>query len=112
MARIGAFGFVMLALLLVLGCGGKPASVQETGLDLSFPHCYSFEAWVWIDDNYIGSFTSEQPSRIDLAPGSHTLYAKSNIVVADSFFCWTTSFNITQDEITFVSLDCYGHGCR
>jgi hypothetical protein len=112
MVRIGAFVLIILVLGMWLGCGGKPASVQQTGLNLTFPHCGTFEASLWIDNDYVGSFTSEQPSLIDVKPGGHTLYAKSNMVQGDSFFCWTTSFNITSQKITFVRLDCTGHGCR
>ncbi len=112
MVRIGSFAVTILALFLLLGCGEKTASVAETGLEINFPHCIPFNAQVWIDDEYFGSFTSERPSLLGVAVGSHTFYAKSNLVVADSFFCWTENFSITDGRITFLALDCYGHGCR
>lgn len=112
MVRVGAFAMIIMVLMLWLGCGGKPATVQETGLNLTFDDCGTFEAWLWVDNDYVGSFTSEQPSIIDVSPGGHTLYAKSNMVQGDSFFCWTTDFSITNQKITFVKLDCAGHGCR
>jgi len=112
MVRIGSFAMTILALFLLLGCGEKAVSVQETGLEINFPHCLEFNAEVWIDDEYFGSFPSQRPSLLSVAAGSHTFYAKSNLVVVDSFFCWTENFSITDGSITFLALDCYGHGCR
>jgi hypothetical protein len=113
MFRISAGALTLLTLFLLIGCGGKPASVQESGLELSFADCYVFNAEVWIDEDYVGSYPSGQPSLIEgVAEGSHTLYAKSNIVVADSFFCWTTNFSISKDKTTYLTLGCDGHGCR
>jgi len=114
MVRIGAFALTVLALFLLLGCGEKAATVQQTGLELAFPHCLPFNAEVWIDNNYFGSFTSQRPSLLEVAVGSHTLYAKSNLSVhkPDTFFCWTENFSVADGKITYLSLDCYGHGCR
>ncbi|MDD4856923.1 MAG: hypothetical protein PHD74_02325 [Candidatus Krumholzibacteria bacterium] len=113
MFRISACALIILTLFLLLGCGGKPASVEEYGLELAFSNCYTFMAEVWIDDTYVGEYTSERSSLIEgVADGSHTLYAKSNIVVADSFFCWTTDFSMSKDKTTYLTLECPGHGCR
>jgi len=112
MVRIGAFVLTVLILCLLLGCSEKTTESVQTGLELSFMNCFSFNAWVWIDGDYKGAFTSERPSVIEVAEGSHTLYAKSNIVVADSFFCWTQDFSVSGGEVTDLQLDCAGHGCR
>jgi hypothetical protein len=114
MVRIGAFVFMALALVLLLGCGEKATTTQDMGLEVTFPHCLPFNAEVWIDDNYIGSFTSQRASLIDVAAGSHSIYAQSNLHVQDpdSFFCWTENFSIADGKITYLVLDCYGHGCR
>jgi hypothetical protein len=112
MVRIGAFALMVMAFFLFLGCSEKSTASEEIGVQVSFPHCLSFEALIWVDDTYVGAFSSERPAVLEIAAGSHTLYAKSNLVVADSFYCWTQDFSVASGKLSYVELDCYGHGCR
>jgi hypothetical protein len=113
MFRVGAFALVVLVLSLFFGCSDKTSDVKPTGLELSFPNCLSFNAQVFVDNNFVGSFSSERAWFIDVATGSHTLYAHANIVVVkgDTSFCWTQNFNVADGQTTRVQLDCRTGGC-
>ena len=104
---------ILIAMIFVYGCGEKSTSVQETGLDLRFANCFIFAVWVEIDGNYQGTFSSERSGFIPLKAGSHTLYARSNMELADTgeYYCWTTDFTVSKNKITTVLLDCEGHTC-
>jgi len=112
MIRIGAATAMILVLLMVFGCEDKAAETQATGVNLDFENCLTFSAWVWIDGDYYDSFTSEQPSFLELSAGSHTLYARSNVIAGDSFFCWNKEFSVADQQATDLILDCDGAGCR
>ncbi len=112
MTRVGAFALLILFVSLVVGCSEKTASVQETGIRLGFSNCLTFAAWVWIDGYYVGTYTSEQPSLIDVTAGGHTLFVRGNIVVGDSSFCWTQDFSVSEEQVTEVTLDCVGAKCE
>jgi hypothetical protein len=111
MVRLGVFVSLVLFVSLLIGCSEKATSVQETGLDLRFANCLTFSAWVWIDGGYMGSYTSEQPNIIDVPAGGHTLFVRGNIVVADTSYCWTGNFRVSEGQITTVVLDCRGAKC-
>jgi hypothetical protein len=111
MARIGGMALITAALFLFFGCSEKTTGNEETGVAITFPHCQTFNAHVWIDNNDVGSYSSEHEAIIELAAGAHSLYSKANVVVADTTYCWTTSFSVTKGQVTSLELDCYGHGC-
>lgn len=111
MARLGAFVALIVLLSLLFGCAEKTTSVQQTGLELRFANCLTFAAWVWVDGSYVGTYTSDQPNEIDVAPGSHSLFVRGNTVVADTSYCWTTSFSVSDGELTRLVLDCVGAKC-
>lgn len=112
MARVGAFAAITLLIALMIGCAEKTSSTEQTGLELVFDNCITFAAWVWIDGEYVGTFTSEQPSVIELAAGGHSIFARSNMVVGDSSYCWTRSFSVSDGQTTEVVLDCVGARCQ
>jgi len=117
MRRVGVASVVMvLALFVLFGCGKETGSeAKVTGIELRFDSCLTFSAWVWIDDNYEGTFTDEQPTVLEIPAGEHVLYARSNMFVnqtSDTVFCWTENFNVSQDEVTLVRLNCHGHRCE
>jgi hypothetical protein len=111
MVRIGAVALMAVSLFMLLGCGEKSTETTRTGVDLSFRNCLSFEAWVWIDQVYVGSFTSDLPSFIEYKSGSHTIYAKSNLIAGDTCYCWTKTFSVSDGKATSLILDCIGAGC-
>ncbi|MCX5753951.1 MAG: hypothetical protein NTW97_09990 [Candidatus Krumholzibacteria bacterium] len=108
MFRVGAFILIMLACSLFPGCSEKTSEAQPTGLELGFANCITFNAWVFIDDNPVGSFSSERAWFIDVATGSHTLYVESNVtmVSGNTKFCWTENFSVAEGRITHLDLDC------
>ncbi len=113
MKRIGIM-LMVLVLVFIYSCGDKDSEgVQETGLELRFKNCITFAVWLWIDGEYQGTFTSEESNFIPIGAGSHTLYAKSNIVLTetDEYFCWSTKFSVSDGKVTYLTLDCEGHAC-
>lgn len=116
MRRVGVASVLMLLALFVLfGCKQTGTAAKVTGIELHFDSCLTFSAWVWIDDNYEGTFTDEQPTVIEIPAGAHVLYARSNIYVdqsSDTIFCWTQNVNVEKDEVQPVRLNCHGHRCE
>lgn len=116
MKRIGAI-MLILILVSIYSCGDKSTEeVQQTGLELSFKNCITFAVWLWIDDEYQGTYTSEEPNFIPIGAGSHTLYAKSNLVITgteqeEHYFCWSKDFSVQDGKVTYLMLDCEGHNC-
>jgi hypothetical protein len=113
MFRVGAFILIALVLSLFFGCSEKTSEAQLTGLELGFMNCITFNAQVTIDDNYVGSFTSERASFIGVAAGPHTLKVRANLVVVGSgqTFCWTQNFNVVDGQTARLVLDCDLGGC-
>jgi hypothetical protein len=110
MVRIGVVALIVLSFFMLFGCG-KTTETNQTGLNVSFGHCLTFEAWVWIEQDYIGSYSSDVPSFIEYKAGSYTIYAKSNVVAGDTCFCWTKRITISDGKTTDLRLDCVGAGC-
>jgi hypothetical protein len=113
MFRIGALLSIVLILALLVGCSDKTSEAKPTGVEIAFANCVTFNANVFIDDNYIGSFSSERPWFIDVAAGGHSMYVESNLVVVapNTKFCWTQSFNVTDGATTNILLDCDSGAC-
>ncbi|MFA4947952.1 MAG: hypothetical protein WC674_05515 [Candidatus Krumholzibacteriia bacterium] len=113
MFRVGAFVLIALVLSLFFGCSEKTSEAQLTGLELGFMNCITFDAKVFIDDNYVGPFSSERASFIGVLAGPHTLKVKANLVVVagDSTFCWTENFTVADGQTTYLDLDCDLGGC-
>ncbi len=117
MFRVGAFVLIALVLSLSLGCNEKTSEAQETGLELGFMNCITFNAWVFIDgqsaENLKGSYSSERAWFIDVAAGNHTLYVESNLVVSagNTKFCWTENFSVADGQVTYLTMDCDSTVC-
>jgi hypothetical protein len=110
MIRIGAAALIILLLVALFGCD-KTTDTEPTGLNIHFANCLTFETWVWIDEDYIGSYSSDVPSFIEYKSGSFTVYAKSNLIAGDTCFCWTKNVSINDGSTTDLLLDCAGAGC-
>lgn len=113
MFRVGAFISIVTILSLFLGCSDKTSESQPTGLELGFMNCITFNAQVFIDNSFVGSFSSERAWFIDVPVGSHALYAQANVVVdaGDSTFCWTQNFSVADGATTHIDLNCNTGGC-
>lgn len=106
MFRVGAFVLIVLGLILFFGCNEKTSEAEVTGLELGFRNCFTFNARVFIDGNYIGSFSSERASFIDVPAGSHALFAEANLATMDSVYSWKQNFNVAAGKITQIALNC------
>jgi len=113
MKRIGiASMMIMLALVMVYGCKQQSTEAQVTGIELQFSGCLTFEAWLWVDGEFQGSYTSEQPSTIPVAAGARSLYIRSNMfVTGDTMYCWDEQVTVEDGKVTAVTLPCAGHKC-
>jgi len=115
MKRIGAMAVIAaLALMIFHGCKEDTKGVTETGLQLSFVNCLTFEAWVWVDSEYQGIASSEEPHFFELGEGSHALYVRSNAKSAENlkYVCWKKNFSISDGSITYMTLNCDGAECE
>lgn len=108
MFRVGAFISIALVLSLFFGCNEKTSEAQQTGLEVGFPNCLTFNAQVFVDDNFVGSFSSERAWFIPIAAGSHTIKAQSNLVVVsgETKYCWMESFSVADGQTTYLNLNC------
>ena len=92
-------------------------TLPTTGLlEIVTTRCVDFQLFIWIDDHFAGSypnnFINNQPIAIEVPLGSHTLDARANIVVADTSYCWTRDFVISEGQRSAVLvLDCIGAAC-
>jgi len=92
-------------------------TLPATGLlEVVTARCVVFSLLMWIDGHYVGSFgndlPNDQPITIEVPLGGHTLYAKANIVVSDTSYCWTKGFVISErQESAVLVLDCIGAAC-
>ncbi len=116
MRRIGVLTLIlMMGLIFIYSCGEKAEEAKQTGVQIRFRDCLIFAVYLWIDDNYVGTFSSEEPFFLDMNPGNHTLRAKSNYVITgeevDEYFCWDTTFTVYDGKTTFFVLECEGHTC-
>ena len=113
MYRIGALIALVLVGSLLLGCEEDATETSSTGLALVFQNCITFNANVFIDDGFVGQYTSERPSFIEVPTGSHRLFVESNLVVhlGDTNFCWTKNVTVSDGQTTVVNLNCRGAAC-
>ena len=92
-------------------------TLPTTGLlEIVTTRCVDFLLLIWIDDSYAGSYANNlinnQPITLEVPLGSHTLDARANIVVADTSYCWTRDFVISEGQRSAVLvLDCIGAAC-
>jgi len=114
MKRIGMVVITLLFILsIIYGCEEDSQSVEETGVRVSFSNCLSFVIWVFVDGEYQGIASTEEPKFFAIPSGGHTLYARSNAVIRETneYFCWTRNFSVADGNITFLGLDCTGAEC-
>ncbi len=112
MRQLGA-AILILALMPVLltGCSDDTQEVTPTGIKLNFEQCLSFGVWVFVEGEYQGMASSEEPTFFDLAPGSYTLYMRSNALIGDTYFCWTDEVSVSENATTELTYSCDGHEC-
>jgi hypothetical protein len=113
MFRVGVFALTVLTLSMFFGCSDETTETTPTGVEVAFPSCLTFNAEVFIDGNYVGSFSSERSWFIDVSSGTHLLEAHSNLTVneGNTKFCWRESFSVADGSTTLLSLPCDTASC-
>ena len=112
MRQLGAV-ILILALMPVLlaGCSENSQEVAPTGIRLTFTDCLTFGVWVFIEGEYQGMASSEEPSFFELAPGTYELYMRSNANYGDIYVCWTRQVTVSEGSTTSLTLSCDGAEC-
>lgn len=114
MKRIGV---LVIILILITGvftsCEDKAVEQQATGVWLRFSNCVTFPASVFINDEYWGRVSSEEPTLIEIPTGSYSVYVHSNAILVDEekYFCWTESVSVSDGMAVDLFLDCEGALC-
>jgi hypothetical protein len=100
-------------LALSYGCEEETTGVQQTGVRVGFSDCLSFVIWVFIDGEYQGIASTEEPKIFEVPAGEHDLYARSNMVLRETneFFCWDTTVSVSDGSVTYIDLNCTEHTC-
>ncbi len=112
MRRIGALVMIlMLTSIIAAGCEDDSNDTQMTGLELRFSDCLTFGIWVFIDGEYQGMASSEEPKVFSLGAGTYEFYARSNAKLGDTYFCWNESVSVSDGNITILRLSCDGAEC-
>jgi len=112
MRQLGAAIFILVLMSLFLaGCSDDTQDVQPTGIRVSFTDCLTFGIWVFVEGEYQGMVSSEEPGFIELAPGSYELYMRSNAKLGDVYFCWTDQVSVSDGTTTSLTFSCEGAEC-
>jgi hypothetical protein len=113
MRQLGAVLFILaLMSVLLAGCSDDSQEVTPTGIRLTYTECLSFGVWVFVEGEYQGMASSEEPTFFALAPGTYELYMASNARIGDTYFCWTDQVTITDGNTTSLTYSCDGHECQ
>jgi hypothetical protein len=114
MRRIGSLVLILTLVVVIFNaCKDDSKGVDQTGVEISFTNCVTAGIRVWIDDEYQTFVSTDEPAFLEVPSGSHSLYARSNAINTEdkSYYCWSTSFSVTDGETTFLTLDCTDHLC-
>jgi hypothetical protein len=115
MKRIGALAaFLALAALFAAGCEEEVTEVTNTGVEIGFSNCITVGIWVWIDDEYKGFMSTDNPEFFETTSGSHEIYCRSNAVETSTraYYCWTNSVSVSENNVSALALDCVGAICE
>jgi hypothetical protein len=112
MRQLGAAIFILaLMSLLLAGCSDDTEEVTPTGIRVEFTECLTFGVWVFVEGEYQGMISSEEPGFVELAPGTYELYMRSNAKLGDTYYCWTDQISVTENTTTGLSYSCDGAEC-
>ena len=113
MRQLGAV-ILILALMPVLlaGCSDDTQEVTPTGIKLTFTDCLTFGVWVFIEGEYQGLASSEEPTFFALAPGTYELYMRSNANYGDIYVCWTDQITVSDGVTSNLYYSCDGAECQ
>jgi hypothetical protein len=112
MRQLGAVLFILaLTSLLLAGCSDDTQETEPTGIRVEFTECLTFGVWVFVEGEYQGMISSEEPGFVALAPGTYELYMRSNAKLGDTYFCWTDQISVTENNTTSLRYSCDGAEC-
>ena len=113
MRQLGAV-IVILALMpvLLVGCSDDTQEVTPTGIQLIFTDCLTFGVWVFVEGEYQGMASSEEPAFFALAPGTYELYMRSNANLEGIYVCWTDQISVSEGNTTVLTYSCDGAECE
>ena len=111
MKRVGVLIILAMTLLTFTSGCDEAVEAQATGVTIRCANCLTFEVWVWVDDNFMNIISSEEPTTFEISSGSHSLFARSNAMDEDNYWCWSLDFSVSDGNITTVVLDCTGAEC-
>jgi hypothetical protein len=113
MRQLGAVVLVLALLpVLLAGCSDDSQEVTPTGIRLTFTECLTFGVWVFVEGEYQGMLSSEEPGFFALAPGTYELYMASNANIGDTYFCWTDQITVSEGSTTSLTYSCDGAECE
>ncbi len=113
MRQLGAVIFILALMpVLLAGCSDDTEEVTPTGIELNFTECLTFGVWVFVEGEYQGMASSEEPAFFALAPGTYELYLRGNAKLGDIYFCWTDEISISDGNTTVLSYSCDGAECQ
>ncbi|MCK4350080.1 MAG: hypothetical protein KAX13_04440 [Candidatus Krumholzibacteria bacterium] len=111
MKRVSVLLLLAIALLTFTSGCDEAVEAQATGITIRCSNCLTFEVWVWVDDNFMNIISSEEPATFEISSGSHSLFARSNVMDEDIYWCWSLDFSVSDGNVTSVILDCTGAEC-
>jgi hypothetical protein len=113
MRQLGAI-MCILALMPVLlaGCSDDTQEVSPTGIKIGFTDCLTVGIWVFVNGDYIGMASSEEPTFFELAPGTYELYMRTNAYLGDIFGCWNDQVSVSEGNTSTLFYSCDGAECQ
>ncbi len=113
MRQLGIVIFILALMpVLLAGCSDDTQKVTPTGIELKFTECLTFGVWVFVDDEFQGMASSEEPAFFALAPGTYELYLRGNAYLDDTYFCWTDEISVSDGNTTVLYYSCDGAECQ
>jgi hypothetical protein len=129
MRRIGIAVMILTAAAMALiGCKDTE-SVDQTGFEVRFAAlelqeierivgqsieidtialeqpALTFAVWLFVDDEYQGRSSTDEPKFFPFPSGTYDMYVRSNMrkVTEDTFYSWTRRFTINESATTFLT---------
>ncbi len=130
MKRIGiSMALFTIALIFLLGCEEETTGVEETGFQVRFAVLelreierivegsvevdtialeqppLTFAVWIFVDDEYQGRASTDEPKFFGIPSGTYDMYVRSNMrkITEDTFYSWRRSFSVNEGKVTFLT---------
>ncbi len=130
MKRIGiSMALFTLALIFLLGCEEDTTGVDETGFQVRFAVLelreierivegsvevdtialeqppLTFAVWVFVDDEYQGRASTDEPKFFGIPSGTYDMYIRSNMrkITEDTFYSWRRNITVNDGNVTFLT---------